>query len=112
MQSFEIPGLNLTVNTGDVLVWLIVGALVGSFVGMIVARKKEGFGRFWNLLVGLIGAALGGFLFEVLPIPPLGLGELTVTGEDLVAALIGAVLFLFLLWLLRFLLRRRKKEDK
>ena len=35
---------------------------------MLVKRRKEGFGRLWNLVIGLIGALIGGLLFKVLGI--------------------------------------------
>ena len=37
----------------QIVVWLIVGALAGSFAGMVVTFKKEGLGRWTNLGVGL-----------------------------------------------------------
>ena len=47
-----------------VVVWLIVGALAGSLAGMVVKRSKEGFGRLANIGIGLVGALVGGFLFQ------------------------------------------------
>ena len=42
----------------EVVVWLVVGALAGSLTGIVITRKKEGFGRYANLGVGLeIGRA-------------------------------------------------------
>ncbi len=77
----------------QIIVWLIVGALAGSLVGKAVKRSREGFGRWTNLGVGLIGAAVGGFLFDLFQID-LGLGELAISFEDLVAAFVGSVIFL------------------
>ncbi len=75
------------------IVWLIVGALAGSLVGKVVKRSREGFGRWTNLGVGLIGAAVGGFLFDLFGID-LGLGELAISFQDLVAAFVGSLIFL------------------
>jgi len=44
--------------------WLIVGALAGSLAGVLVKRRKEGFGGLTNLGIGLVGALLGGALFS------------------------------------------------
>ena len=34
---------------GELIVWLVVGALAGSATGMLVKRQREGFGRLGNL---------------------------------------------------------------
>ncbi len=77
----------------QIIVWLIVGALAGSLVGTVIKRSREGFGLWTNLAVGLIGAAVGGFLFDLFGID-LGLGELSVSFEDLLAAFVGSLIFL------------------
>ena len=77
----------------ELVVWLIVGLLAGSLTGLVVTRRKEGFGRYANLGIGLIGALIGGFLFDILKID-LGLANVSVSVEDLVSALVGSVLFL------------------
>jgi len=77
----------------QIIVWLVVGALAGSLVGSVIKRSREGFGLWTNLGVGLIGAAVGGFLFDLFGID-LGLGELSVSFEDLLAAFVGSLIFL------------------
>ncbi len=77
----------------QIIVWLIVGALAGSLVGSVIKRSREGFGWWTTLGVGLIGAAVGGFLFDLCGID-LGLGELAVSFEDLLAAFVGSLIFL------------------
>jgi len=77
----------------QIIVWLIVGALAGSLVGTVVKRSREGFGRWTNLGIGLIGAVVGGFLFDLFGID-LGLGELAISFQDLVAAFVGSLIFL------------------
>ena len=77
----------------QIIVWLIIGALAGSLVGTVIKRTREGFGRWTNLGVGLIGAAVGGFLFDLFQID-LGLGELAISFEDLLAAFVGSLIFL------------------
>jgi uncharacterized membrane protein YeaQ/YmgE (transglycosylase-associated protein family) len=83
-----------------IITWLVVGGLVGSLTGMLVARQRRGFGPLRNLAVGLIGALIGGLIFYMFNID-LGLGEIAVTLEDLVAALLGSLLFLLILYLIR-----------
>lgn len=90
--------MNLTF--GQILVWVIIGALAGSLVGFLVKGRRKGFGLVGNLLVGLLGAVIGGVLFDVLDID-LGLGAITFTGEDLVAAIVGSLLVLAVVFFLR-----------
>ena len=77
----------------QIFVWLIIGVLAGSVVGTVVKFRRQGFGRWTNLGVGLIGAAVGGFLFDLFQID-LGLGELAISFEDLFAAFVGSLIFL------------------
>ena len=90
----------MNMTAGEIIVWLIVGALAGTVTGRVVTRSKKGFGWWSNLGVGLVGALVGGSLFNLLGID-LGLGELKVTFEDLIAAVAGSLLFLFVLALFR-----------
>ena len=84
----------------QIIVWLIVGAIAGALAGLIVKRTKQGFGKFTNLGIGLVGAVIGGVLFRLFGID-LGLGAISVSLEDIVAALLGSIIFLILLRLLR-----------
>ncbi|HLA83491.1 MAG TPA: GlsB/YeaQ/YmgE family stress response membrane protein [Thermoguttaceae bacterium] len=91
---------------GELIVWLIVGALVGNLVGWMVTLKREGLGRWINLAVGMGGALVGGFLFNVLGID-LGLGDLKVTFEDLISATAGSLLLIAVWRIVRW--RRNRK---
>ena len=96
----------MDISVGQIVVWLIVGALAGSLVGLVVRRKKEGFGRWSNLGVGLVGAVIGGTVFDLFNID-LGLGEVKITFEDLISAFAGSLVFLAMLWYIRKLLKRQ-----
>ncbi|NIL96333.1 MAG: GlsB/YeaQ/YmgE family stress response membrane protein [Planctomycetales bacterium] len=87
----------MAVTLGKLVVWLIVGGFVGAVVGRLATRSKEGYGRVVNTLLGMAGAIVGGGLFQIFKID-LGLGELKVTFEDLVAAFIGSVFLLVVCW--------------
>jgi uncharacterized membrane protein YeaQ/YmgE (transglycosylase-associated protein family) len=82
-------------NVGQIIVWIIVGGFAGTLAGRAVTFKKEGLGRWTNLIVGIIGAAIGGELFKLFRID-FGLGDLKVTFEDLIAAFLGSLLVIFL----------------
>jgi uncharacterized membrane protein YeaQ/YmgE (transglycosylase-associated protein family) len=79
---------------GPIVVWLIVGGLAGTLAGRLMTFRKEGLGRWTNLGVGLVGALLGGGIFKIFHIDlGLGLGDIKITFEDLIAAFLGSVLF-------------------
>ena len=93
----------LSFSLSQWITWLIVGALAGSLAGLVVKRSRQGFGHFTHLGIGLVGAVLGGVLFRLLGVD-LGLGAVSVSLEDLVAAFVGSLLFLLIL---RFVRKRR-----
>ena len=82
-------------SISEIIVWLVVGALTGPVVGMLVKRNRDGFGRWRNLGIGLVGALIGGFVFKLFQID-LGLGSFAISLQDLIAAFIGALLFLLI----------------
>jgi uncharacterized membrane protein YeaQ/YmgE (transglycosylase-associated protein family) len=73
----------------EIVAWLIMGVVVGSILGR--ATKLS-----WStaFVFGLIGAFLGGLVVHLTQFD-MGLGPVLVRYEDLLAALIGAVLVLF-----------------
>jgi len=89
------------VTTDEVITWLIVGALAGSLAGMVIKRRKEGFGRVQNLGIGLAGALIGGFLFKILKINLGVLGQITINLQQVVAAIAGSLLFMAIVWFVR-----------
>jgi len=95
-------------NISQVIVWIIVGGFAGTLAGRAVTLKKEGLGRWTNLLVGMIGAAIGSGFVKLFKID-FGLGELKVTFEELVAAFLCSLLVIFA-W--RILARTRAKDTK
>lgn len=84
---------DMDVTFVELVVWIIVGALAGSLTGLVVTRKRQGFGRYSNLGIGLAGALIGGFVFDVLKID-LGLANVEVTLEDVLSAFVGSLFFL------------------
>ena len=95
-------------SIGQVIVWIIVGGFAGTLAGRVVTWKKEGLGRWMNFLVGIVGAFLGGELFKLFRID-LGLGDLKVTFEDLIAAFLGSLAVIFA-W--RIMMKIRAKTAK
>lgn len=85
------------VTLAELAVWLIIGLLAGSLTGLVVKRTREGFGRFTNLGIGLVGALIGGFLFDLMRID-LGLANIAVSLQDVVAAFVGSLVFLVIVF--------------
>ena len=87
----------MNVTASQIIVWLIVGALAGSLTGVVVKGTKRGFGALANLGVGLMGALIGGSIIRAFNID-LGWGDLAISFQDLLAAFLGSLIFLWLVW--------------
>jgi uncharacterized membrane protein YeaQ/YmgE (transglycosylase-associated protein family) len=84
-------------TTSQIIVWILVGLIGGSFAGLIVTRDRKGYGTFANLGLGLVGALVGGMLFYWTGIWP-GLARIAVSLRDIVAAVIGSLIVLAAMW--------------
>jgi uncharacterized membrane protein YeaQ/YmgE (transglycosylase-associated protein family) len=84
----------------QLVVWLIIGALAGSLAGMLVTGTRKGYGPATNIVLGLIGAVIGGYVFDKLNVN-LGLGSITISFDEIVAAFVGSLILLALLSLLQ-----------
>lgn len=72
----------------SILAWIVLG-LIAGFIGSKLVNKK-GEGLFLDILLGIVGAVVGGFLFKAF-------GASGVTGLNLyslLVAVVGAVIFL------------------
>lgn len=72
-----------------ILVWLIVGAIAGFVAGKVVTGK--GMGLLWDIVVGIAGAFLGGWLASLAGI---GVSTGTFTVGGVIAAIVGAIILL------------------
>lgn len=72
----------------DIVWFLLIGLCAGWLAGVLA--KGRGFGVAGNLIIGVIGAILGGFVFRLL-----GLTSVSLLGS-LVTATAGALLLLVL----------------
>ncbi len=72
-------------------IWfLLIGILAGSLAGKFM-DTSSGYGLLGNLVLGIVGAVLGGFVFGLLGLAAVGLWG------RLVTATVGAVLLIALL---------------
>ena len=78
-----------------IIAWIIIGLIAGWLTGKIM--KGSGFGALMDMVVGLIGAMIGGFLSY-----HLGLGGVREHGliMSIVIAVIGAVILTLIVRLL------------
>lgn len=75
----------------NIIVWIVFGALAGWIASIIMKRDAQ-MGAAANIIVGIIGAFIGGFLMNTF-------GAAGVTGFNvysLLVAILGAVVLLFL----------------
>ena len=81
----------------SILIWLLLGAVAGWAAGQIM--KGSGLGLVGNIVVGIIGSFLGGWLA----------GQLGITGSEtggfsvasVITAIIGASILLFVVGLVK-----------
>lgn len=81
-----------------IIVWLIMGGVVGWIASIIMGNSAQQ-GIILNVVVGIVGALLGGWLIG----PLLGAGSINdgITVMSFVVSLIGAVLLLAILSVFR-----------
>lgn len=75
---------------------LLIGAVSGWLAGQIM--KGGGFGLLWNIILGIVGSFVGGWVLGLLNIS-LNVGSATV--NTIIQSVIGAVVLLFVAGLFR-----------
>ena len=79
----------------SILVWIIVGLIAGVLASMVMGGT--GYGIIGDIIIGIVGAFVGGWLFSQLGVSS-PIGGLPGT---IFVAFVGAVVLLFVLRLLR-----------
>jgi uncharacterized membrane protein YeaQ/YmgE (transglycosylase-associated protein family) len=80
----------------NIILWIIFGGVAG-WIASIIMGKNAQMGAAANIVVGIVGALIGGFLMNAF-------GAAGVTGFNLyslIVAIVGAVVLLFLIRLVR-----------
>ena len=78
---------------GSLLYVIIVGGVAGFLAGLLM---KKGYGLIINIILGIVGAFVGNWLFGVLKVS-IGSGVIS----DIITAVIGSVVILFVAGLLK-----------
>jgi len=79
----------------DIVWFLLIGLVAGWLASHLI--KVRGLGLAEKLIVGVIGALIGGYVFRVLPVNM----NVSGTAGSLITATVGAAILLFLLKLFR-----------
>jgi uncharacterized membrane protein YeaQ/YmgE (transglycosylase-associated protein family) len=83
----------------NIIIWLIVGGLIG-WLASLVMRTDAQQGIVLNVVVGIVGALLGGFLLS----PLIGSGTINQSNFSLPALVVsfgGAIILLFIVNMFR-----------
>lgn len=76
-----------------IFAWLLFGALVGWLASIIMGKNRR-MGLIANIIVGIVGSVIGGWLGDVLNIANV---QADFTFRGIAMAVLGAVLLLFVL---------------
>jgi uncharacterized membrane protein YeaQ/YmgE (transglycosylase-associated protein family) len=82
----------------SILAWLVVGLIAGWIGSMLVNRAGEG--PLMDIVLGIVGALVGGFLFNAL-------GHAGVTGINLYSIFVAVIGSVVVLLVYHALFRRR-----
>jgi uncharacterized membrane protein YeaQ/YmgE (transglycosylase-associated protein family) len=99
MQCLSADKERLTMDANMILTWLIVGLIAGVLASLVVG---SGYGLLGDIVIGIVGAFLGGWLFNAMhwASPLHGLAG------TIFVAFIGAVILLVILRLVHGGFRR------
>jgi uncharacterized membrane protein YeaQ/YmgE (transglycosylase-associated protein family) len=97
----SINGSPIVLNLDNILLWCLVG-LVAGFVASHLALG-HGLGLFWDIVVGILGALLGGIVLA-------GMlhFQIAIAGHPIISAMIMAALGAFILLLIVRLVSGRR----
>jgi uncharacterized membrane protein YeaQ/YmgE (transglycosylase-associated protein family) len=85
-----------------IIAWIIIGVIAGWLTGKIM--KGSGYGFFMDMIIGLIGAVVGGFIATHVGIAPPGQQGMIVS---IIIAVVGAVV---LTWIVRLISGGRVRQ--
>jgi uncharacterized membrane protein YeaQ/YmgE (transglycosylase-associated protein family) len=83
----------------NIIIWLIVGGIIG-WIASLIMRTDAQQGVFLNVVVGIVGAVLGGWLISpLIGSSTINQGNLSIGG--LLVSLLGAIILLAIVNLFR-----------
>lgn len=75
----------------SILAWIILGGLAG-WIASLIMKTNDSMGIFANIFIGIVGAFIGGLIFNFF-------GATDVTGFNLYSLLVAVVGATVLLWI-------------
>ena len=83
----------------NIIIWLVIGGLIGWLASMVM-RTNQQQGMFLNVVVGIVGALLGGwFLSPLFGVSTINQSNFSLAG--LLVSFLGAVILLAIVNLIR-----------
>jgi len=76
----------------SILLWLLFGALIGWLAGFLMKSKSS---LIWNIILGIVGSIVGGFVASLLGFGELG-GAFSFNIFNILISVGGACLVVFL----------------
>lgn len=98
--------MSFTLTSGEIIAWIIIGLLSGWGAGALLTRRRRGFGLLRNLVFGLVGAFVGGILFNIFNIAILP--DVAISLDDLISGLVGAMVVVLIVRFTNWIQGRRK----
>ena len=91
-QDLTDRPISFDTTIGQLITWAVIGVVAG-FAASIVVRGKSASGL-TLMVIGIVGAIVGGFLFNVLGVEDTGIfgGEIVIKWIDVASAFVGAIL--------------------
>ncbi|MCL2820584.1 MAG: GlsB/YeaQ/YmgE family stress response membrane protein [Oscillospiraceae bacterium] len=80
-----------------ILLWLVFGAVIGWVAGLIMKSKKS---LLWNIIFGIVGSIVGGFIASLLGFGSLG-GAFSFNIVSILISIGGACLVIWLATILK-----------
>ena len=84
-------------DLSSIIIWILLGAIAGWIAGQIM--KGRGFGTVGNIVVGIVGSFLGGWLAPKFGISGAETGGFSIA--SVLTAVLGAVILLFIISLVK-----------
>ncbi len=82
------------------IIWLIVGGIVGWLASLIMRTDAQQ-GILLNIVVGIVGAFIGGFLAPMVGVSGANINESGLSVTSFIVSLVGAVILLAIVNLVR-----------
>jgi uncharacterized membrane protein YeaQ/YmgE (transglycosylase-associated protein family) len=81
---------------GNIIVWLIVGAVAGWLAGIVMKSRQ---GLITNIILGIVGSFVGGFVLTL--VPGVQSVETGLSLGHILTAMVGAIIIIAVVRLLR-----------